>query len=258
VISGASTGELFQAKLTSVCSRYARWIIFEEIEEFSELRLPPEPLPTTYNAAPQSVQPIVRLSPTGEPQIVLARWGLIPFWAKDAKIGYSTINARSEELDNKPAFRESLKSRRCLVPANCFYEWQQISPKEKQPFAIGMKDDRPFVFAGLWDRWRAPDGSLMESFTINTVAPNDLMKPLHDRMPCILAREDSLRWLDPDLSAKSALDLLQPYRAEQMRAWRVGKAVGNVRNDSAALIEEIGSEAPNGNRAMTRSLWEQN
>jgi putative SOS response-associated peptidase YedK len=96
-----------------VCSRYARWIIVDEIEEFSDRRLPPEPVPATYNAAPQSVQPIIRLSHTGEPKIVMARWGLIPFWAKDVKIAYSTINARSEELASKPAFRESLKSRRC-------------------------------------------------------------------------------------------------------------------------------------------------
>ena len=139
----------------------------------------------------------------------MARWGLIPFWAKDAKIGFSTINARSEELASKPAFRESLKSRRCLIPANCFYEWQQVSPKEKQPFAIGMKDDQPCVFAGLWDRWKAPDGTLIESFTINTVPPNDLMKPLHDRMPCILGRKNYLRWLDPDEQAKPPLGLCQ-------------------------------------------------
>jgi len=240
-----------------VCSRYARWIIVDEIEEFSDLRLPPEPIPATYNAAPQSNQPIIRLSHTGAPKIVLARWGLIPFWTKDAKIGHSTINARSEELANKPAFREPLKSRRCLVPANCFYEWQQVGPKEKQPFAIGMKDDKPFFFAGLWDRWKAPDGTIIESFTINTVAPNDLMKPLHDRMPCIVGQENYLRWLDPDQPVKSSLDLLRPYSSEKMRAWRVGKAVGNVRNDDATLIKEIPGGAANENRA-TPLLWEQN
>jgi putative SOS response-associated peptidase YedK len=239
-----------------VCSRYARWIIVDEVEEFSELQLPPEPVPATYNAAPQSIQPIIRLSHTAEPKIVMARWGLIPFWAKDAKIGYSTINVRSEELASKPAFRESLKTRRCLIPANCFYEWQQIGPKAKQPFAIGMADDRPFAFAGLWDRWKAPDGTVIESFTINTVFSNDLMKPVHDRMPCIVGRENYLRWLDPDEASKP-LDLLQPYPTERMRAWRVGNAVGNVRNDDATLIKEIASDPVNENHA-TQWLWEQN
>src|SRR5450755_4625803 len=129
-----------------MCSRYARWLIDVEIEEFSDIRLPTEPLAVTYNAAPQSVQPIIRFAPdVGAPEIALARWGLIPFWAKDMKVGYSTINARSEELAAKPAFREPLKTRRCLIPANCFYEWQKVSAREKQPFAIAMQEDRPFM-----------------------------------------------------------------------------------------------------------------
>jgi putative SOS response-associated peptidase YedK len=241
-----------------VCSRYARWIIVDEIEEFSDLQLPPEPMPATYNAAPQSMQSIIRLAEGGEAQIVMARWGLIPFWAKDAKIGYSTINARSEGLVSKPAFRESLKTRRCIIPANCFYEWQQIGPKAKQPFAIGMEDIRPFAFAGLWDRWKAPDGTVVESFTIITVAPNELMKPLHDRMPCIVRRENYLRWLDPGERLKPLLDVvLQPYPAGRMRVWRVGKAVGNVRNDDAALVKEITDDAVSENHA-TPLLWAQN
>jgi putative SOS response-associated peptidase YedK len=101
-----------------------------------------------------------------------------------------------------------------LIPANCFYEWQTPSPKEKQPFAIGMMNGRPFVFAGLWDQWKAPDGTITESFTINTVSSNDLMKPLHDRMPCILEAEDYLRWLDSGDPAKPPVDLLRPYSAE--------------------------------------------
>jgi putative SOS response-associated peptidase YedK len=240
-----------------VCSRYARWIIVDEIEEFSDIQLPPEPISATYNAAPQSVQPIIRLSPIGKPEMVMARWGLIPFWAKDAKIAYSTINARSEELASKPAFRESVKTRRCLIPVNCFYEWQQIGPKEKQPFAIGMDDGRSFAFAGLWDRWKAPDGAVVESFTISTVTPNDLMRPVHNRMPCILRREHYHRWLGLEEVSGPPLDLLQPYPAEMMRAWRVGKAVGNVRNDDATLIKEMSTDAASENHE-TRLLWEQN
>jgi putative SOS response-associated peptidase YedK len=224
-----------------VCNRYARWAGPEDFEEFSDIRLPTTPFPTTYNAAPQSIQPIVRISPeTGELEIVLVRWGLIPFWSKDAKIGYSTFNARAEELELKPAFRESLKSRRCLIPANCFYEWQKLGPKEKQPFSIGMSDDVPFAFAGLWDRWRAPDGAVIESFTINTVAPNKLLEPIHDRMPAIVDRHDYLRWLQSDDWRR----LLQPFSAEKMRCWPVDKAVGNVKNDSPELIKESDSAAP--------------
>ena len=169
-----------------MCSRYARWIYPDEIEEFSDLRLPAEPIPTTYNAAPQSIQPIIALSSTGEPQIAMAKWGLIPAWAKDGRIGYTTINARSEELATKPAFREPLRKKRCLIPANCFYEWQQVGAKEKRPYAIGLASGRPFLFAGLWDRWRASDGTIIDSFTVATTSPNDLMKQLHNRMPCIL------------------------------------------------------------------------
>jgi putative SOS response-associated peptidase YedK len=118
-----------------------------------------------------------------------------------------------------------------------------------------MKDGRPLVFAGLWDRWRAPDGTVIESFTINTIHANDLMKPLHDRMACILEPDDYLRWLDPGDPAKPPIELLRPYPAEKMRSWRVDKAVGNVRNDDA-LIREV-SVDPNENHA-TRSLWDLN
>lgn len=208
----------------------------DAFEEFSDIRLPSDPIPITYNAAPQSVQPIVRLSPeTGDLEVVMARWGLIPFWSKDAKIGYSTFNARSEELETRPAFREALKSRRCLVPVNCFYEWQKLGPKEKRPFAIGMSDDRPFAFGGLWDRWRSPEGTVVESFTINTVAPNTLVEPIHTRMPAIVERGDYLRWLRVSDDWRQ---FLQPFAAEKMRCWVVDKAVGNVRNDRADLIIE--------------------
>ena len=141
--------------------------------------------------------------------------------------------------------------------ANCFYEWQQISRKEKQPFAIGMEDGRSFAFAGLWDRWKAPNGAVVESFTISTVTPNDLMRPVHNRMPCILRRENYHRWLGLEEVSGPPLDLLQPYPAEMMRAWRVGNALGNVRNDNATLIKEMSTDAASENRE-TRLLWEQN
>ncbi len=222
-----------------MCARYARWLVEEELEEFSDFRLPPEPLPVTYNAAPQSIQPIIRLSPkTGETEIVMARWGLIPYWAKDAKVGFTTINARSEELASKPAFRESFKSKRCLVPANCYYEWQTFSKNNKQPYAIGMQTGKPFALAGLWDKWQAPDGTVIESFTVSTISPNALTAPLHNRMPCILEPAEYARWLN----AGDAADVLRSYPEEKMRCWPVGKAVGNVRNDDPSLCQPIAFE----------------
>lgn len=235
-----------------MCSRYVRWITLEEIgefEEFSDFQVPPEPLAVTYNAAPQSVQPIIRLADTAEPTIALAQWGLIPSWARDFKIGQRTINARAEDLLAKPSFRDSVKTKRCLIPANCFYEW-----REKQPYAIGMQDGRPFCFAGLWDRWRNSAGVTINSFTVITTAPNDLIQPLHDRMPCILPRAAYLRWMNAREPINSALNLLRPYPAEQMRAWRVGKAVGNVRNDNPGLVQELAVDEPNESHA-TLPLW---
>ena len=142
---------------------------------------------SSFNIAPQSVQPVVRLNPaTGSREFALHRWGLVPFWAKESKLGYSTFNARSEEVAQKPAFREALKKRRCLVPADAFYEWQQIDAKTKQPFAIALNGDVPCAFAGLWESWKPSEGPPLETFTILTTSPNEIMKPIHNRMPVIL------------------------------------------------------------------------
>ena len=135
---------------------------------------------------------------TGDREIVLMRWGLIPFWAKYAKIGYSTINAKAEIVMTAPAFPEAFKTRRCLVPADAFYEWQKIDAKTKQPFAIVMKDGSPYAFAGLWERWDdSATKDTLETFTIITTDANELLNPLHNRMPVILQPRDYGRWLAP-------------------------------------------------------------
>jgi putative SOS response-associated peptidase YedK len=194
----------------------------------------------SYNVAPQSVQPVVRLNrDSGSREFALLRWGLVPFWAKDAKLGYSTFNARSEEASKKPTFREVLKTRRCLVPADAFYEWKRIDPKTKQSFAIALNSGEPCAFAGLWDRWQPREGAALETFTILTTDPNELMKPIHNRMPVILAARDYSRWLDSGDPAQPPLDLLRPFPAEQMRAWPVSSRVGNVRNNDSQLLEQI-------------------
>jgi putative SOS response-associated peptidase YedK len=165
----------------------------------------------------------------------MMRWGLLPYWAKDPAIAYSTFNARSEDIAEKPAFREPLKKRRCLVPADVFYEWQKRE-KKRQPFAIARRDKKPFCFAGLWDCWRAPDGLEVETFTVITIEANDLVTPLHNRMPVLLDPEDYAGWLAGDAG------LLRSYPAEGMSCWKVNPAVGNVRNDRPGLCAEIKTE----------------
>jgi putative SOS response-associated peptidase YedK len=171
------------------------------------------------------------------------RWGLVPFWAKDPKFGYSTINARAEEVASKPAYREALRKRRCLVPADAFYEWQRIDKKTKHPFAFALKSGEPYAMAGLWERWQPKEGEPLETFTILTTDPNELMEPVHNRMPVILAAKDYARWLDPGVqnsgdSAQPPVDLLRPFPAEKMLSWPVSDRVGNVRNNDPQLLDE--------------------
>jgi putative SOS response-associated peptidase YedK len=194
----------------------------------------------SFNVAPQSTQPIVRQSRgSGEREFALLRWGLVPFWAKDAKFGYSTINARAEEAASKPAYREALKKRRCLVPADAFYEWMKPNAKLKIPYAIALTSGEPCALAGLWESWRPPEGPPLETFTILTTDPNEVTEPFHNRMPVILEPRDYDRWLDPGDPARPPIDLLRPYPAERMRAWPVSDRVGNVRNNDPALLEPV-------------------
>ncbi len=194
----------------------------------------------SYNVAPQSVQPVVRLNrDSGGREFSLLRWGLVPFWAKDAKFGYSTINARAEEAATKPAYREALKKRRCLVPADAFYEWQRLDAKTKHPFAFALSSGEPYAFAGLWERWRPKQGAPLETFTILTTDPNELMEPVHNRMPVILERSDYPRWLDVGDLTRPPVDLLRPFPAEKMVAWPIGDRVGNVRNNDSHLLEQL-------------------
>jgi putative SOS response-associated peptidase YedK len=155
-------------------------------------------------------------------------------------MGVSTINAKAETVATAPAFREAFKARRCLVPADAFYEWQKIHAKTKQPFAIGMKDGSPYAFAGLWERWRDPaTREPLEAFTVITTDPNELLEPLHNRMPVIIQRKDYDPWLTPGDPERPPVDLLRPFHAEQMTAWKVDRKVGNVKNDTPDCIEPM-------------------
>jgi putative SOS response-associated peptidase YedK len=152
-------------------------------------------------------------------------------------MAFNTINAKAETLATSPTYREAFKRRRCLIPLDGFYEWQQINARLKQPFAVGLKGGRPFAVAGLWDRWKdKATGASLETFTLITTDPNELMEPFHNRMPVIVRPEDYQRWMDPGDKEQPPVDLLRPYPDEEMAAWKVSSAVGNVRNDSPELI----------------------
>jgi len=224
-----------------MCGRFARRSTQEVLADWFGVELEDMPwFAPSYNVAPQSTQPIVRLNrDSGNREFALLRWGLVPFWAKDAKFGYSTINARAEEAASKPAFREALKKRRCLVPADAFYEWMKPNAKLKIPYAIALSSGEPCALAGLWESWRPPEGPPLETFTILTTDPNEVTEPFHNRMPVILEPKDYGRWLDPGDPTRLPIDLLRPYPAERMRAWPVSDRVGNVRNNDSALLQPV-------------------
>jgi putative SOS response-associated peptidase YedK len=171
--------------------------------------------------------------------MAICSWGLIPCWARDPSIGSRLINARSETLTEKPAFREALVRRRCLVPADGFFEWPRGSP-----VYIRRRDGDLFAFAGLWDRWRAPDGEVRETVTIITVPPNGLVAKFHHRMAAILTREDEARWIDPGRGMPELLGMLRPCPAEELEAWPVSRNVGNPGNDRPDNIENITEMRP--------------
>jgi len=194
-------------------------------------------LEARYNIAPSQPIPVVRLAADNHKrECVLVRWGLIPSWAKDAGIAAHTINARAETLTEKPAFRTAFRRRRCLVPADGFYEWLK-SGKAKLPHAIRPKDSHPLAFAGLWDHWQGPGGQGIDSATVVTTNANDLLRPLHERMPVILPREHYGAWLDPQRKEDELLSLLRPYPDELLTLFPVSAWVSNARHEGERCLE---------------------
>jgi len=190
-----------------------------------------------YNIAPTQDIAIIRADASGR-HLSLAHWGLIPAWAKDAKSGYSTINARAETVDTKPSFRAPFKRHRCIVPADGFYEWHEAGGV-KIPHHIGRTDGAPFALAGLWDVWKGPEGDVT-SCTIIVTDANAFMKRLHDRMPVILAPEDYTRWLDPDNHDTASLkQLLAPAPKDWLTEWPVSRTLNNPRNEGPACAEAV-------------------
>lgn len=195
-----------------------------------------EPSPR-YNIAPS--QPVAVVMQNGERRIEACRWGLVPFWAKDPDIGNRLINARAETLAEKPAFKYSLTRRRCLIPADGFFEWRKEGNR-RIPIYIRRRDGGLFAFAGLWDEWQSPDGSPLRTCTIITTEPNALIAPIHHRMAVILLPEWESEWLDPSVKEPSRLlSLLKPYPAEELEAYPVSTRVNNPANDDPLCIQPV-------------------
>lgn len=189
-----------------------------------------------YNIAPTQPVVVVRGTAVSEKrELTFLQWGLIPYWAKDPKIGSRLINARSETVAEKPSFRAAFKRRRCLVLADGFYEWQKLNGK-KQPTFIHLSEKKPFALAGLWESWHSPDGGIIDTCTLLTTTPNKLMKPIHNRMPVILESEDYNTWLFPGNQPDQAHHLLRPYPAEKMNAYPVSTWVNSPSHDDAQCI----------------------
>ena len=216
-----------------MCGRFALTSAAGEIAEIFQVDVLPDVLPR-YNVAP-TTQVACIVEEDGERKLEMFRWGLIPSWAKERKFGSRTFNARGETAATKPSFRSAFKRRRLLVLANGFYEWQRHGKGKsaiKIPHLIQVKEGKPFAMAGLWETWTDPEtDELVKSCTIVTTEGNDLMKPIHDRMPVILPKDRWDLWLDSTMQDKAVLqELLVPYPAELMEARKVSQAVGNVRN----------------------------
>ena len=219
-----------------MCSRYFLDAEGNIIAYTFRVPATPERSRKRFNIAPTQEAPVVRIDRDGNREIAMLRWGLVPFWAKDLKVGTSMINARSEGIEAKPAFREAVKSRRCIVPATGFFEWQGDRPGRKQPFAITVPETPVFAFAGLWERWKpAESGEPVETFTIVTTDANEAVARIHDRMPVILPLDAVDTWLTGPPDAARAL--LKPYEGTlDLRA--VGTYVSNVNNEGPECLED--------------------
>ena len=240
-----------------MCGRFTLRKEESVIREAFELSEVPT-LEPRYNIAPTQLVPTVvrpkvsAQSPeqSEQRQFLSLRWGLIPSWAKDPAIGARLINARSETVTEKPSFRAAFRQRRCLVLADGFYEWQR-QERKKQPFYFRLQDGQPFAFAGLWERWKAPNGEAIESCTILTTEANELLRPIHDRMPVILDPKDYELWLDPEVQKPEPLQqLLRPYRSEGMTTYPVSTQVNNPSNNSPECITELLNSPVNSTAAV--------
>lgn len=223
-----------------MCGRYALYGPISRLHEQFDASIDelPEGFGPRYNAAPLQMLPVVRQRPNGERVVHLLRWGLVPSWSKDDSIAAKLINARAETLAEKPSFRAAYKARRCIIPASGFFEWK-AAEHGKQPYYIHPADGGLFGFAGLWERWAPADGMTTDTFTVITTAANDAIRPLHDRMPVILAPQDYSTWLARATEPEHLDSVISSPPVVPVALFPVSKAVGNVKNDSPDLIAPI-------------------
>ncbi|UTE73092.1 SOS response-associated peptidase [Rossellomorea marisflavi] len=221
-----------------MCGRFSLIESVHELQQQFEFELSAD-LHPRFNIAPS--QEVFSIISDGKKRRGgTLRWGLVPHWAKEAKIGYKMINARAEGIDEKPSFKEPFRKKRCLIIADGFYEWKKVDDR-KQPYRFIMKDRKPFAFAGLWETWKKGDAPL-HTCTIITTTPNSVTEDIHDRMPVILKREDYDRWLDPSNQAVDKLkSLLVPYPAEEMELYPVSELVNSPKNDVADVLSPLNS-----------------
>jgi len=232
-----------------VCGRYVLTTPGEVLAQIFETAPPPEEtlaaIVPRYNISPTQTVPIVRLSSAAATtrELALVQWGLVPHWAKDPAIGNSLINARAETAAEKPSFRDAMKRRRCLIPADGFYEWKKLG-KGKQPFLIRMQGGSTFAFAGLWSHWKNPEtGANLETCAILTTTPNELTATVHDRMPVILPAASQGLWLDPAADSSTLTGLFLSFPAAEMEAFPVSKRVNSPANEGPENIAQIQLEA---------------
>jgi putative SOS response-associated peptidase YedK len=223
-----------------MCGRYRLSRRKQLVEEYFDSASDEPEWAPRYNVAPTQPVPVIRQNPK-EPvrELSLMRWGLIPSWAKDPSVAASMINARSETATTKPAFRDALRARRCLIPADGFYEWVRTA-KPKQPYCFEVNAGELFALAGLWDRWKDASGTTVETCSILTTVPNSVTSAIHDRMPAIVDPESYDLWLDPGMTnVAAACELLKPCDARIMRCYPVSTRVNHVANDDEACSAPV-------------------
>ncbi len=220
-----------------MCGRFVRAVSLEDIVDEFGVDKPDFDLSPSYNIAPS--QNIAIIKNSGEKSMAVSRWGLVPSWAKDPAIGHKMINARSESVAEKPSFKSSFRHHRVLIPANGFYEWKREG-KIKTPFYINLKSRKCFGFAGLASYWKSPEGNQICTSCIITTDANDLIQPVHERMPVIIRKEDEDKWLDNGEQDKEALlALLKPYSSDDMEYYAVSKVVNSPANNSPECIKPV-------------------
>ncbi len=217
-----------------MCGRFALYSSFQSIKDYADLLNELGDYERNYNIAPGESIPVIYRNEMGN-QITFRKWGLIPFWAKDEKIGYRLINSRAETISEKPSFKYAFQKRRCLIPANGFFEWKK---PEKQPYFCRLKERDLFSFGGIWESWKSPAGKIVKTCSIITTEANSKMKKIHHRMPLILEKEDEYRWLTAN--SKNVLHkMLKPFDEGKMEIYPVSKEVNSPQNNYSDLITAL-------------------